>query len=346
MKQVYSEVIQFQGNDYDFGLYQAKHFKKTPLYQVHKNRRKKSIRRYTINKQEVRRFFIHYAPGLWEELQGLADGLGWGLAEVLHEYSGFQQDWVRSGCSVMTGEGFFARNYDYHPKTYEGRFLLFKPNNGFASIGPGQRLIGRTDGMNEHGLCIGYNFVNRIKPEDGLICCTITRIILETAKNVREAVELLTELPHRHSFNYILYDREGNSRIIEGSPRGVKVKTGQVCTNHFDELASENRKHLTDSMERMDRLEQFYGTINTGKEAFYFLNRTSQPIFSKNYSRWSGTIHTSCYFPVEGSMMFGLGGDASPVLISFKRWLENGKTPLKRILGKLDTTEPLPYIEN
>ncbi|WP_052158985.1 C45 family autoproteolytic acyltransferase/hydolase [Halobacillus sp. BBL2006] len=224
MKRVYYDVEQFKGSYFDFGHFQVEKLKSTPLYQVHKSRRRKSLRRYTIVKKDVRRLFLEYASGVWEELHGLVEGLQWPFDDVIHEYSGFQQDWVKSGCSVMTGNGFFARNYDYHPKTYEGRLLIFQPNDGVATIGPGQRIIGRTDGMNEHGHCVGYNFVNRVKPEDGLICCTLTRIVLEAAKNVEEAVELLKSLPHRHSFNYVLFDATGKTRIVEASSRGVRIK--------------------------------------------------------------------------------------------------------------------------
>ena len=30
-----------------------------------------------------------------------------------------------SGCTVFQGKDFMVRNYDYHPATYDGRYLLF-----------------------------------------------------------------------------------------------------------------------------------------------------------------------------------------------------------------------------
>ena len=117
---------------------------------------------------------------VWEELLGLQEALEWPMERVLQEFGGYRLDYVRSGCSILTGQDYFIRNYDYHPKTYEGRYVFFQPTDqGYASIGPSQRGTGRMDGMNEKGLVIGYNFMNRKKPGDGFICCMIGRIIVE-----------------------------------------------------------------------------------------------------------------------------------------------------------------------
>ena len=70
-----------------------------------------------------------------------------------------------SGCTVFQGKDFMVRNYDYHPATYDGRYLLFQPNDGgLAQIGPTSRVTGRMDGMNEAGLTMGYNFMHRKHP--------------------------------------------------------------------------------------------------------------------------------------------------------------------------------------
>ena len=90
------------------------------------------------------------------------------------------------------------------------------------------------DGMNEKGLVKRYNFMNRKKPGDGFICCMIGRIIVEACANVDEAVEMLKEIPHRHSFSYVVYDWAGKTLIVKTSPRGVEVRSSTACTNHFE----------------------------------------------------------------------------------------------------------------
>ncbi len=68
-------------------------------------------------------------------------------------------DLKESGCTVFQGKDFMVQNYDYHPATYDGRYLLYQPtDSGLAQIGPVSRVTGRMDGMNESGLTMGYHY--------------------------------------------------------------------------------------------------------------------------------------------------------------------------------------------
>ncbi len=345
VKKLYSEVIQFKGRADDFGYEQGKRLKETLLYESHLLRRPRSIRHYQTDTEHVKAMLMHWAPLLWEKLRGLSEGLEWPLEETVHEYSGWQQEWDHSGYSIMLGRNYMIRNYDYNPKTYEGRFLIYQPDDGTASIGPGQRVIGRTDGMNEHGLCAGYNFVNRLHPEDGFICCTLTRILLESCRDTIEAEKLLKELPHRHSFNYVLFDKAGRSSILEGSPRGVIKKEGRACTNHFSHMPEENRRHLSDSEARLSQMKDRQKEEWGANDAFRFLNDRSGPIFSDQYQRSSGTIHTAGYSPETLSLRFGLGGDAQAVSFSFDNWIKGRRSPVKKMFGWIDTAMDIPYLD-
>lgn len=346
VKKIYSDVIQFRGSHYDFGFKQGELLKDSLT--IENRRRIWKIRRphFIIEEEEVKQAILPFAKAIWEELVGLRDALEWDMQEVLREFGGYRLHYMRSGCSIFTDQDYMIRNYDYHPKTYEGRYVVFQPtDSGFAVIGPSQRITGRMDGMNEKGLALGYNFMHRKKPGDGFICNMIGRMVLENCANVEEAVKMLKEVPHRHSFSYIVLDTTGETFIVEATPRGTRVRTGNACTNHFELLKDENRHHLDDSYRRMGEIERQQGNVTNAYEAFRMLNDSDRGIFSDEYKNWAGTIHTSAYFPKERKVWFALGGDREPIVFDFAKWLDGERFREKRILGEVNTDLPFVHMD-
>lgn len=346
MQSIYSDVIQYRGRHYDFGYEQGIDLKHSYILENRKKQWKIRRPRFIIKEDEVKRMIQPIAPGIWEELCGLMDALQWDMEEILQEFGGYRLAYQKSGCSIFTNSDYMIRNYDYHPKTYEGRYTVFQPSDqGYATIAPSQRITGRMDGMNEHGLTIGYNFVHRRHPEDGFICNMIARIVLENCKDVEQAIVLLQEIPHRHSFSYVLLDKNGETYIIEASPRAVKIRTGQVCTNHFEHLTEENRHHLADSQRRQQTIQDNKGQITNAYDAFRLMNDSKRGVFSTKYKQWAGTIHTSGYFPKQLKAWFALGGDREPVIFDFNEWLKGQDFSIKRVIGKVDTSLPFVHME-
>ncbi|MBM7692764.1 putative choloylglycine hydrolase [Peribacillus deserti] len=346
MKQIYSDVIQFRGTHYDFGCYQGERIKDSLTVKNRENQWKVRKPRFTVSAQEVKKAIMPFAPGVWDELLGLQAALEWPMESVLQEFGGYRLDYVKSGCSILTGDHYLIRNYDYHPKTYEGRYVFYQPEDqGYAIAGPSQRVTGRMDGMNEKGLAIGYNFMHRKNPGDGFICCMIGRLILEACANVEEAVAMLKEIPHRHSFSYIVHDKSNETYIIETSPRGVEVRQSRSCTNHFEILKHENRNHLVDSKRRLEIMQEQQERLSSAQKAFRLLNDPAQGVFSNLYSSWAGTIHTSAYFPREMKTWMALGGDQQPVEFDFAKWLQGEDVKIKRITGEIDTDIPFVHMD-
>ncbi|MBM7570842.1 C45 family autoproteolytic acyltransferase/hydolase [Aquibacillus albus] len=344
MKQIYSNIIQFRGTHYDFGLMQGKNLKNSYLI---KNREKQwRVRkpRFIIDEKEAKDAITRFSPAIWEELIGLGDALEWSMERVLKEFGGYRLDYVRSGCSIVTGDDFFIRNYDYHPKTYEGRFVFFQPTDGgYAFVGPSQRVVGRTDGINEHGLVVGYNFMHRKKPGDGFICAMIARLVLEGCANVKEAVKMLNDIPHRHSFSYIVYDGSGETFIVEASPRGIEVRQSNACTNHFDIMKQENRNYLVDSYRRKEIIDQ-YANKSDAYATYQLLNDMDKGVFSTQYKSWAGTIHTTAYFPNDMNVWITLGGNQQPTVFDFGQWLKGKQVEITNINGQVDTDLPFVHM--
>ncbi|WP_088005722.1 C45 family autoproteolytic acyltransferase/hydolase [Indiicoccus explosivorum] len=336
MQKIYSDVLQFRGTHYDFGVRQGELLKDTVTLDNRKKQWKAKRPRFDVHPNEVKAAFDRFAPQIWEELLGLRDSLELPLEEVLLNFGGYRTEIVPSGCSIMTGDNFMVRNYDFHPQTYEGRFVLFQPaDGGYALIGPSSRVTGRTDGINEKGLAVGHNFIHRKKPEDGFVCYVISRIVLETCATAEEAVDLLKEIPHRGSFSYSVYDKYGDSFVIDGSPRSVDVRRASACTNHFEIRQEENRNYLKDSHARLDAIQR--SGHQTGAEAFRLFNDTGRGVFSKLYKSWAGTIHTSLYFPESLEVWLAIGGDQEPEVFDFSSWLKGDEVPHHRIFGEVDT---------
>lgn len=346
MKQIFSDVIQFRGTHFDFGFFQGKQLKGSLTIENREKQWKRRKPRFTVNLTETKEALSVFTPWIWDELLGLQEALEWSMDEVLQEFSGYRLEYKRSGCSILTSQDYMIRNYDYHPKTYEGRFMMFQPtDHGYANIGPSQRITGRMDGMNEQGLTIGYNFMNRRKPGDGFICNMIARMVLECCATVSEAVSMLKDIPHRHSFSYIVLDRWGETKIVEATPRAIDVRQSHICTNHFEILKDENRFHLDDSYKRMHAIASQATNNLDPRQAFRLLNDTDKGVFSDQYKNWAGTIHTSVYFPKERKVWFALGGDRTPVVFDFDNWLEGKDSRIKRILGEVNTDVPFLHMD-
>ncbi|GGI42397.1 C45 family autoproteolytic acyltransferase/hydolase [Mammaliicoccus stepanovicii] len=338
MQDVTMQTFEFRGNHYDHGVAQAQWLQTTKMLENREHEWKIRRPRFDININETKDIYQKFAPQIWEELMGIQDTLKMPLDLILLNYGHYRVYAKDSGCSIFLGRDYMVRNYDYNPATYDGRLSLFQPTDGgYAQIGPTSRLTGRMDGMNEHGLAMGYNFMHRKKPGDGFVCYMIGRLILETCKNIDEAVTLLKEIPHRSSFSYILMDANNESIIVEATPRAVITKHSQLCTNHFEVLTHENRNYIKESEERFDRIEQITNSNLELDQAFHYFNDPQYEIYSKLFNSWSGTIHTSAYIPSKLEVLFALGENGHIHHFDFQNWL-NG-TPLNHhsIFGKIDS---------
>src|SRR5699024_2849965 len=145
------------------------------------------------------------------------------------------------------------------------------------------QITGRTDGMNEKGLVMGYNFINRVGEGNGFLCNMIGRLILETCATIEEAVTLLKELPHRTTFSYVLTDLSGVRYVVEASPRKVIARKSNVSTNHFEVLTEENRYRTTESVRRQTEIEKQNRKRLDVSHAYQLLNDREKDVFSNKY---------------------------------------------------------------
>ncbi|UFT99242.1 C45 family peptidase [Radiobacillus kanasensis] len=264
-----------------------------------------------------------YAPFLVEEITGLADQLDMSLQQGVQIFSGYDMPFPEMGCSAFIHNSFYARNYDFSPDLYDGRLVIMKPENGFASVGFSHQLVGRLDGMNEKGLVVGLHFVNDVPSKKGFLAPTLVRMVLDQCATTAEAIDLLRKVPHGYCYNFSILDKMGEKGVVEAAPDHVAIRRGETlaCTNHFqsNNLKAKNRTNITGSQQRIIALEDFRQYDPPLEEAFRLLNHHASPLFSRDYDQFFGTLHTVVYCPDDQSVLVGIGEDTDPILITFKK---------------------------
>ena len=347
MKQYYSNVTQFRGTHYDFGYYQGQLLKSSPILKNRERQWKpRKHRHFIIDPEKFLRVMGDIAPKILDEIEGLSDALEMDKEEATRQFGGYYLEYTTSGCSIFMDPDFMVRNYDSHPRGYEGRYLFYQPtDDGYAVIGPSMQITGRIDGMNEKGLVLGYNFTHSKKSNDGFICNMIGRLVLENCADVDEAIDLLKKIPHRHSFSYPILDESGRSYVVEASPRKVVVRESNVCTNHFHILNEENRYRQEETREREERILNEQRSAANPYEAYKVMSSPEHSVFSNKYDASAGTIHTSVYFPKDLKAWFTIGPDRAPVIFDFAKWLDGEDVFVRRIKGELEFDRPFVNME-
>lgn len=289
------------------------------------------------------RAFAKYCPTLWEEIAGLAEGLGISMERAVLAFGNGGLRPPTGGCSaVMTG-AVYGRNYDFQPRNYGARFALVQPTGAFASIGSSELLTGRLDGMNERGLVIGLHLVRRSPRAPGFICVLIVRMVLDQCATTAEAVAMLRRLPHAMQYNYSLLDANGVAAVVEAVPGCVAVRTGAwlACTNHFQSaLLRPLNRRAAHSQQRLPPLESWASNHLDAASMFTALNRSTSPAFHHGYLRGAGTLHTVVAEPAHKRMFIGVGGDAAALEedmldVDFDDWLRGNDLPVAELGGQL-----------
>ena len=191
--------------------------------------------------KESMRLCEKYASGIMEEIKGLADG-----SRTPYNQMAF---WLMSmygfgdihGCTCFCfheGENLFlCRNSDMFPelkKTSES--VLYIPEGGNIFLGNSTSFVQIEDGLNEHGLAVGLNFLMTKTYRPGLNTGFVIRLILENCKTTKEAIELIKSVPLCSTQNFILADKSGSLAVVEASPERTAVResdTFLVSANHF-----------------------------------------------------------------------------------------------------------------
>jgi hypothetical protein len=106
-----------RGSSYDVGKQMAEGFLKTARGSTF--HRRKGHHPFGFILKDAQAALCTYAPNIWEELLGLADGLKIALERAAAEYSNSRLRFPNRGCSSVMTKALYGRNYDYSPRRYD-----------------------------------------------------------------------------------------------------------------------------------------------------------------------------------------------------------------------------------
>ncbi|MFA6930804.1 MAG: C45 family peptidase [Lentisphaeria bacterium] len=131
------------------------------------------------------------------------------------------------GSASANGEVLHARVLDYMADINLQKYALlqvFMPESHYAWLSVGYAgFLGTVTAMNEHGLAIGEMGGGGAGHWDGMPMCFLLRDIMECAKTVREAIEILQKTPRTCEYYYVISDRSGDIAGIYATPEVLEI---------------------------------------------------------------------------------------------------------------------------
>jgi predicted choloylglycine hydrolase len=181
-------------------------------------------------------------PEIIDEVRGLSDGSGISFDPLCDFVLTHPQAIRGPGCTGFVicedGETWIGRNYDWYYWVMEGAgSFLTEPVGAYKSLGQSEVLVGREDGVNEHGLGVAlFGIPSGFRA--GVMFWISIRYILDKCRSVDEAVAFLEETPHHCAFNVLLADPSGRMAVVEVNPVMTRVRWAEdnfiVSTNHLN----------------------------------------------------------------------------------------------------------------
>jgi predicted choloylglycine hydrolase len=241
--------VVLEGTPYQVGRQQAEMLKDDPQRVQYLTPTPPFLAKYAAQEadQELA-FFDRYCPGIGQELQGAADALGVPIEDIAFLGGKPMSGSHCSHFAILASASkdhhlLVGQNEDCGPGDLDLRLCTTRVQEKAAHIGFSDMILGRVQGMNEHGLCITTSWGTPGAWPDGkgLPYFVVVRAVLDRCQSVEDALDVIAGMPIAWSTNYIVTDRGGRAALIEvaGAHRGVKrIGPGSSdpflwATNHY-----------------------------------------------------------------------------------------------------------------
>jgi predicted choloylglycine hydrolase len=173
-------------------------------------------------------------PGLTEEIQGFADGLGTSPDRVPF-WNWTYSSSLGGNCSQLavlssvTEERhiYAGRSYEWNHKEEDLKLFTTRVKGKASHIGFSCLLFGRHDGLNEHGLLVsmtGGGIFRVPFKHRGPMFWLVIRSLLETCTSVNNALGRLESIPMAGYFSLMLVDKQENAAIVEFADGQMSVQ--------------------------------------------------------------------------------------------------------------------------
>lgn len=225
MKNVNANFFELKGTSYEIGkqlgniVLENPHLKEIFL---------SNSQTISENENDIYELFDKYCSGLNEELQGFSDTLGIEKSKLVF----VPLTYLAPACSQLiilpnktkNHHTLLARNYDYSEQMDDFCLTKTTVTGKYSHIGTNIMQFGRGEGMNECGLAVSQsscgrpvnNYQGGKKPKViGLQFWAIVRTLLENCKNVKEALDILYDMPIACNINLMVADKSGEAVLIE-----------------------------------------------------------------------------------------------------------------------------------
>ncbi|MGZ9584855.1 C45 family autoproteolytic acyltransferase/hydolase [Paenibacillus marinisediminis] len=310
-----------------------------------------------------KRIFESINPSWNEELGAFAEELQVPSSKLIY-YANTQ---IASGCShcavlpnrTADKRTYVLRTYDLAPHMDDMRLCSTRMTGAYTHTGFSIQLFGRSEGMNEHGLCVTFSACGQPvgdlpgmrKPRaEGLQFWAVVRLLLEKCSTVSEALDTLKEIPIASNMNMLVTDLKGQTALIETydgiyATRLVDVESEMshlIATNHplFTEVAQVQPRIMGNSMVRLETLERVMNQEERliAKGDLLRLMETEYPtgLAIHNYEQWFGTLRSMLFDLEDRSVDVCFG---SPLLNPWYKLKVGDKLEAHTFEVKLQTKE-------
>ena len=205
------------------------------------------------------------------------------------------------GCTqaIWLGEGgpALVRNYDYPLDVVTDRIEITSWSCRKVIAKAQRPWGGCIDGMNEDGLVASLTFGGGNGHGLGFSIILMLRYLLETCRQVDQAITALSRIPVAMSQNVTLLDRSGAfATLFLGPDRVPAVSRGRTCANHQEIAIAPDSPAIRNSIEReraaLMALDDPATTLSSLTACFL-----EPPLYSRRDA--FPTVYTAVYRPAE-----------------------------------------------